>query len=284
MEIPDTGIPVDEWGDPIKPAGATSTADWEALNGTRRQHELKRGEHPAESIADSFTASIDRLLEAAPDEHEQANLPGDVADPSAPPRETRKLMTVHGWPKRYVDPIDPEGGEWKASFALASPIVEQGGIVILHGKRGAGKTRMSAEIARANRFPFDELKGNGKIGANNEPKRTALYRTAMDFFVDVRSTYRKNSETSEKEVIAHLASVGLLVLDELQERGESGFEDRLLTHLIDKRYAACLPTILIANLTQPEIGPTLGPSIVDRFHENGRRIEFTWDSYRRAKR
>jgi DNA replication protein DnaC len=52
--------------------------------------------------------------------------------------------------------------------------------------------------------------------------------------------------------------------------------------LIDARYGAKRPTILIANLSKDELGKSLGPSIVDRASENGRRIDFTWNSYRRA--
>jgi DNA replication protein DnaC len=84
------------------------------------------------------------------------------------------------------------------------------------------------------------------------------------------------------EIIDRMTEPGLLVIDELQERGETAFEDRLLTHLIDARYGAKRPTILIANLSKDELGKSLGPSIVDRASENGRRIDFTWNSYRRA--
>jgi hypothetical protein len=270
----------DEWGDPVAP----TAAELEMLRAIQQQHEGKRGEKPAEALVEILTPGIDRMLAEAEDEHEQAELPGGIADPSEPQVNRARLLTAHGWPKRYVDPIEPEGGEWKAGFALMLPVIESGGIGLLHGKRGNGKTRMAAEIARMARFPHDVAKGKGPAGASQDPKRTPLYRTAMEFFVDVRSTYNKASETTEKKLIEHLASVGLLVIDELQERGESAFEDRLLTHLIDRRYGAMLPTILIANLTLEELTRQLGPSIVDRYRECGRRLEFTWDSYRGTKR
>ena len=50
-----------------------------------------------------------------------------------------------------------------------------------------------------------------------------------------------------------LATTKLLIIDEVQERAESGFENRLLTHLIDARYAAMRPTIIIANLAKREL-------------------------------
>ena len=87
---------------------------------------------------------------------------------------------------------------------------------------------------------------------------------------------------SERPLIK--ASYAAMLFAWMQERGETAFENRLLTHLIDARYGAMRPTIIIANLTAKELGETLGPSIVDRVFEDGKRIDFTWDSYRRAGR
>lgn len=228
----------------------------------------------------SLTPEIDRLLAELPEAHEAD------AQPEAPAMVPNRLLSAFGWPDRYLEPLDsPEGGEWLAGLALSHPIIEGGGILILHGKRGTGKTQMAAELARAKRFPVD-------AGAKAEPKwpdhyrpdakRSAHYQTAMRFFLTVRATFKKNSDKTELEIIDRMTEPGLLVIDELQERGETAFEDRLLTHLIDARYGARRPTILIANLTKEQLGPALGPSIIDRASENGKRIDFTWSSYRRA--
>jgi len=253
---------------------------------TRLQQEAKQdaGETTAGELAGMAFAGLDALIESLPDEHEQADLPGGIADPSAPRRAILPIHVGKGWPERYCGELDePRGGEWLAGFTLVAPVIESGGIVLLHGTRGTGKSRMAAEIARAGRFPLDQTRGK-KIEGNTEPRRTAVYRTAMRFFLDLRATYRKSSEVSERDVIDALTEPGLLCLDELQERGETAFENRMLTHLIDARYNAMRSTILIANLPKTELEAALGPSITDRVAENGRRIEFTWNSYRRAKR
>jgi DNA replication protein DnaC len=173
------------------------------------------------------------------------------------------LRTVTGWPDRYRQAVEtpPQGEEWLSAFDEAREAVSKGGIVVFYGKRGSGKTRMAAELA--------VIAGSSR------------YRTAMRFFLTVRATFKRHAEKTELEVIDELATTPLLVLDEIQERGETGFEDRLLTHLIDARYAANLPTVLIANLTKKELAASLGDSIVSRAQENGKSIEFNWESYRK---
>ena len=220
----------------------------------------------------SVTPTIDELLAELPDESDCE--PG-VTELETPALPSNRLLSAFGWPDRYIEPLDsPSGGEWLAGLALSRPVIETGGILIFHGKRGTGKTQMAAEIARTKRFPID-------AGTKADPKRSAHYQTAMRFFLTVRTTFKKGSEKTELDIIDRMTEPGLLVIDELQERGETAFEDRLLTHLIDARYGARRPTILIANLSKDELGKSLGPSIVDRASENGRRIDFTWNSYRR---
>ena len=167
-----------------------------------------------------------------------------------------------GWEAKYLDAVksSPHGAEWLKAYEAAKERVLMNGIVVLYGKRGGGKTRMAAELAVM-------------VGSSR-------YRTAMRFFLEVRATFRKDSEKSEMDVIDDLAKAELLILDEIQERGETAFEDRLLTHVIDARYAAMKPTILIANLVKSDLAESLGKSIVDRARENGKAIEFTWPSYR----
>lgn len=175
------------------------------------------------------------------------------------------LGQTTGWPEKYYHAVTtpPTGDEWLAGFEKAKRCVDSNGILVLYGKRGNGKTRMAAELAL-------------HVGSSR-------YRTAMRFFLEVRATYKKRGETTELEVMDELIKAKLLILDEIQERGETAFEDRLLTHVIDARYAALRPTVLIANLTKSELAESLGASIVDRARENGKSIEFNWQSYRAQK-
>jgi DNA replication protein DnaC len=216
---------------------------------------------------ETFFSDIDALIDAAPDDVEATQ---DQIDAIRQEQDQKRLWMAHrralgprtGWPEKYLEAVrvNPTGDEWINAFGLAMDRIRKKGIVVLYGKRGSGKTRMAAEIAVA-------------VGDSR-------YRTAMRFFLEVRATFRKASERSEMEVIDELSDAPVLILDEIQERGETAFEDRLLTHVIDARYAAMRPTILIANLDKSQLAESLGKSIVDRARENGKSIEFNWPSYR----
>jgi DNA replication protein DnaC len=220
------------------------------------------------SALDAFASMID----AAPDE----DATNGAQDTNAPDHSVG-LSTKDGWGEKYTRRIDLTGEKWFAAFEQAKETVKAGGILLLLGNRGPGKTQMAAEVGRCGLWPRDVAVWNG---LRNVYDKTALYRRAMDVFLDLRDAAQNNSGTSEKKVLERLESVGLLVIDEFQERGGSEWENRVICNLMDKRYSAQRPTILIANYTREEMAAALSPSVKDRIRENGKAIIFDWPSYR----
>ena len=110
-----------------------------------------------------------------------------------------------------------------------------------------------------------------------------VYTTAMNLFSTIKSTYTEGSEKSEREVIKDYCDAALLVIDEVQVRGETKFEDDKLTAIIDARYLDNMPTILISNYTFEKLSSTLSPAVMDRFNENGEALAFNWESFRGKK-
>ena len=152
---------------------------------------------------------------------------------------------------------------WIANYRAAHAAVCRGHTVIMHGGWGTGKTRCAAEVARS----YDS--------------RDSLYVTAMDFFMDIRATYKRDSDECERDVVGRLADCPLLVLDELHLRSDSLWENNLLTCLVDRRYRNELPTILVSNLSVEGLVENIGPAIIDRVNGAGLRLEFAWPSFRR---
>lgn len=168
-------------------------------------------------------------------------------------------------PCRHSSRTDFLGTQWIHTLELLNPKLGTGCLLALIGDRGNGKTQMAVELIR-------QACKNGGSGR---------YVTAMDVFLEIKATYRDKAEESERDVINRFASPGILVIDEIHERGETEWEDRLLTHIIDKRYQNERDTLVIANLKESEFTKSMGPSIVSRLIETGGIVHCEWPSYRK---
>lgn len=166
-------------------------------------------------------------------------------------------------PARHLAKREFNGDEWRATFEHVKGMIGNGVIIGLCGGRGTGKTQLAVEIAR------------GMLGA-----RTCRYAKAIEIFMSLRGSFRDGG--NEEQAVASWCAPALLVIDEAHVRGETAFEDRMLTHVIDKRYDALRDTLLISNQTPDEFVKSLGPSIASRMNESGGLIECTWASYRSA--
>lgn len=171
-------------------------------------------------------------------------------------------------PRRHEtqDITDRALPEWKALREGLCNRAGTGYLVALIGNRGTGKTQAAIEAVRLRM----------KIG------QYALYVKAMEFFLVCRS-YMKSETGTELDALAQFMQPNLLVIDEIGERGESAFEDRLLVYLIDKRYDAMLDTVLIANMKPEAMRDSLGASVWDRLQETGGIVQCNWESFRRKQ-
>lgn len=183
---------------------------------------------------------------------------------------------MKGFPSRYKDTPQAVGEGWLAHYQAALPIVDSGGIVVLYGGYGTGKTRMAYELSKNANPPNATYKVSG-VTKSHYPR----YTTAVNLFMEIRDTYNKGSESTERKVVEAHTDASVLVIDEIQERGESPFEDRKLTQIIDARYQHEKPTILIANYTREQFAKALSPAVLDRIRENGIGLHFDWESYRK---
>jgi len=191
------------------------------------------------------------------------------------------MKLLKGFPSRYEDAPEATGDAWLAHCRLALATVDSGGIVVMYGAHGTGKTRMAWEVARKC-TPKDAMVSIGGVGwTTTKRDRPAIYTTAVGLFRDIRGTYSRDADSSEAQVIKKHTDAGLLVIDEMQERGKTEFEDRELTSIIDERYAHERPTILITNYTREKLAASLSPAVLDRIRENGCGLNFNWTSFRK---
>ena len=165
---------------------------------------------------------------------------------------------------RHASQVARHGDKWLTAYESLCRGVGAGQIVMLSGGRGRGKTMMAMDL-------IVQACGQG---------RPSLYTEAMSIFIDLRDSYRQGSKLTERGVVAAHVKPSLLVIDAMEERGETAWEDRILNHIIDKRYAAMRDTVLISNLSQKDFDDSLGSSIVSRANESGGTVVCDWGSFR----
>jgi DNA replication protein DnaC len=141
--------------------------------------------------------------------------------------------------------------------------------VVLLGPRGTGKTQLATELAlQAARRGLDRFDGG------------QAYHVLGELFREEKRTF--GGEARASTPIDSASAVELLVLDEIQERFETDWEDRELTMLIDRRYREMRRTILIGNLALKDAPQKLPASMWSRLVECATVLECDWPSFRRA--
>lgn len=138
--------------------------------------------------------------------------------------------------------------------------------LVLSGKPGTGKSHLAGAVLQAH------------IG------REVLYATCMDVIRMVRETWRKDSERSERQVLAYLGGLDLLVIDEMGVQYGTEGEQTVLFDVLDRRYREVKPTILLTNQDAEGLKAYLGERIFDRIRETSRWVAFDWASYRPTAR
>jgi DNA replication protein DnaC len=163
---------------------------------------------------------------------------------------------------------DTEGKE--KALAVARDFAENfdehyrnGSVVVFSGLPGTGKSHLAIAIAQA-----------------IMDTHTALYTSAIDAVRMVRDTWRKDSPRTEREMLDILASLGLLILDEVGVQYGTDAEQVTLFDIIDKRYRDMMPIILLTNLNKSGMKEFLGERSFDRLREGGQWVTFDWQSHR----
>lgn len=137
--------------------------------------------------------------------------------------------------------------------------------LLLTGNVGCGKTHLASAIVRT--VVADHCR--------------ALIIPAGDIVSIARASMAPGSGYTDRDVVLHLSGLDLLVIDELGAQKGSEYELGLLHSIIDRRYQAVLPTVLISNLDPEGLKAYIGDRALDRLRQNGGKVVgFTWSSMR----
>ncbi len=125
------------------------------------------------------------------------------------------------------------------------------GSLMYIGKTGRGKTFLAAAIA-------NEL-------LERKPDTQLLFIVVPDLLNEIRSTYEKNTVTTEYEIIDAARNAEILILDDLGAHNYSDWVKDKLYSIIDYRLQEQLPTVITTNLPDPPaMSSVLGERITSR--------------------
>jgi DNA replication protein DnaC len=172
-----------------------------------------------------------------------------------------------------------ENEKWCAEFESLRQIQGTGFLYALIGPRGTGKTQFGVDLI-LDRINLEVTKHEAGDECWQPMKQPARYFEVLDFFIEIKSTYRRDAQRSEKQVVEAFAEVPLLVFDEIGVRGESKWEDDLFFSMMNKRYANRKDTLLIGNVSAADLPSAVGPSVASRMQETGGIILADWKSFR----
>ncbi len=210
----------------------------------------------------------------------QETMDGPVLSPDCPQCiEERRMSNDLGRaaiPPRYQDhsleTYDASGeGQKKALNACRQYVgdipetVRRGQNLVFLGTVGTGKTHLACAIGR-------EFIRSG---------RTVMYARTSEIIRLIRETWRGDTQDTEQKRYDRLQAYDLLIIDELGQQAGTDNERQILLSVIDNRYdQGNKPTILISNLSAPQLKELLGVPGYDRIRENARVVNFEWESYR----
>lgn len=184
----------------------------------------------------------------------------------------RQRVSSYGLPAKYLEATfenyQAKTDELRQNLAACRRYAANPqGFLVMLGKVGTGKTHLGAAILRS-----------AKVGS-------ALYIRQLDAVATMREEYGQRREYDDSPSIRRrLQSARLLVIDEAGVATGGNDADVLLHDVIDHRYGAMLPTILLANITPNEFEHTFGERIADRIREelfDGKALTFTGPSRRK---
>ena len=148
-----------------------------------------------------------------------------------------------------------------------------GAIVALVGKRGAGKTTIAAQMI------IDRV----KRWAEPPHDPPSPYRKLSELIARFKSLYADFGSVETDQLLSALKAIcshRFLVIDEIHECDDQKMKTRVLTDLLDRRYARLKDTLIVSNQTPQEFQASTSDSILSRLGEHGAIIPCNWQSWR----
>lgn len=134
----------------------------------------------------------------------------------------------------------------------------------LVGITGTGKTLLACELAQS---------------LINNLLMSVRYCTAMQMISEIQASYNDDRKTEEGEV-QRFSRYDLLILDEIDAIRSTENSNALLTEVINRRYNAQKPVVVITNQTIEKLAKFVGDRVYSRLEENSLKCTHDWPDQR----
>lgn len=158
---------------------------------------------------------------------------------------------VRGTVKAFRDQIT-KGPKWAA--------------LVLMGEFGTGKTLLACELAESLIEKFC---------------LSVRYLTAEQMVGEVQASYSAEGKSRETELL-RMAQFDLLIIDEIDAKRGSDDANAILTEVINRRYNAEKPVVVITNQPFDNLAKFVGGRVHSRLHENAFVCQFDWPDFRKS--
>ena len=172
--------------------------------------------------------------------------------------------------KATFETFEPETESQKQAFRLAlefyRDMLKPGRApynVLLTGNVGIGKSHLAASAAKA----------LSEAGAD------VIFLTTGRLFRKIKSSWRKDSEFSEDQLMGMIESADILFLDDIGAQNGSDWKESTMLDLIDARQGK--PTFYTSNLTSQEMAETVGERNMERIINQTRILKVEGRSRRK---
>lgn len=140
------------------------------------------------------------------------------------------------------------------------------GLYLYSRAKGSGKTRMACSI------------GNAII--QTQAEKVSFVKT-LELLSMIRDTYRKDSETSERDILTRVKTTPVLILDDIGAENPKDWVCGVFLEILDYRISNRLITFFTSNLRQDAL--KLDERIIDRICKMSIELHFPEESIRRRE-
>jgi DNA replication protein DnaC len=160
----------------------------------------------------------------------------------------RARLIKETFPKRTANVLDtvPDLDEWGRES------LQEG--YFFYGDSGNGKTIAVSRILIQHRKDFEfNIDWSSEVRGEVEKYPTYGFTTLLDFFSEIKETYKKDSPITEEEVFQKYANVDVLILDDIALEKSTEWSYATFYRLINYRHDEMKQTLYTSNKSIEEM-------------------------------